>query len=101
MRIAYFPQDGKASSIGWGELVVFSCVVPQLLHFLHLSLMVFLFLTSSVHLITLPTHSRWLKCCFVIPKSLSVLQVSGAMEKRIDEPERVGLLPSTTSCLEL
>ena len=40
-----------------------------------------------MHLITLPTHSRWLKCCFVIQKSLSVLHGGGALEKRIDELE--------------
>ena len=45
------------------------------------------FWTSCVHLITLPTHSRWLKCCFVILKTLSVLHGSGAMEERIDELE--------------
>ena len=55
---------------------VHSCVVPQLSHFLELSLVVFpFFLTSCVNLVTLPTHSRWLKCCFVIPKSLSMLHV--------------------------
>ena len=33
------------------------------------------FLTSWVHLITLPMHSRWLKCCLVIPTSLTVLHL--------------------------
>ena len=61
---------------GYPVVSFHSCVVPQLLHYLLLSLMVFPFLTSCVHLITLPTHSRWLKCCFVIPKII----VRGSVE---------------------
>ena len=34
--------EAKISSTGWCELAVYSCVVPQLLHFLQISLMVFL-----------------------------------------------------------
>ena len=50
------------------------------------------FVTSCVHLITLPTHSRWLKCCSFTQISLSVLHGSGEMERRFDELE--GRLPT-------
>ena len=61
-------RSATISSTWWSELEAYGCVVPPLFHFLQLSLMVFPFLTSCVHLIILPTHSRWLKCCCVIPK---------------------------------
>ena len=75
----YLPLDGVSSSF---KVVSFhSCYsVFSLVSW-------FSFLTSCVHLISLPTHSRWLRCCFVIPKSLSVFHGSRAMEKRIDELE--------------